>query len=57
VRKPGEGGGFEFDKARHDKGAKLVLDVRIPPGGGVEDAGEGDRHPGATPVHRRLYLA
>ena len=30
-------GSFRFDPERHDDGAKTVLGVRIPPGGGVKD--------------------
>ena len=37
VKNPAEGGGFEFDRATHDNGAKVVLDVRIPKGGGMQD--------------------
>jgi uncharacterized protein (DUF1800 family) len=37
VKNPAEGGGFEFDRATHDDRAKVVLGVRIPKGGGVQD--------------------
>ena len=37
VKNPAEGGSFEFDRATHDNKAKVVLDVRIPKGGGMQD--------------------
>ena len=37
IRKPNEEGTFEFHPAAHDRGAKRVLGVAIPPGGGMED--------------------
>ena len=63
IASPREGGGFVFRRPWHDAGAKTVLGVRIPPGGGEED---GDRvldllarHPAtartvATALSRRL---
>ena len=38
IRNPQQGGGFTFNERVHDKGEKLVLGVRIPAGGGKEDA-------------------
>ena len=38
IRNPQQGGGFTFNERVHDKGEKLVLGVRIPAGGGREDA-------------------
>ena len=37
IRQPQQGGEFYFDPKRHDRGAKLVLGVKIPAGGGIED--------------------
>jgi uncharacterized protein (DUF1800 family) len=37
IAAPREGGGFVFRPALHDAGAKLVLGVRIPAGGGESD--------------------
>ncbi len=37
IRSPGEGGDFEYNDKVHDKGEKIVLGVKIPAGGGVED--------------------
>lgn len=37
VKNPAEGGGFEFNRATHDDRAKVVLGVRIPKGGGMQD--------------------
>jgi uncharacterized protein (DUF1800 family) len=37
IRNPQQGGGFEFRKRMHDKGPKMVLGHRIPPGGGIRD--------------------
>jgi uncharacterized protein (DUF1800 family) len=37
IRAPREGGGFFFNEKVHDKGAKVVLGVTIPAGGGKED--------------------
>jgi uncharacterized protein (DUF1800 family) len=37
IRAPKEGGGFFFNAKVHDKGAKVVLGVKIPAGGGKED--------------------
>ena len=63
IAAPRDGGGFVFRRAWHDAGAKTVLGVRIPAGGGVED-GERvldllARHPAtartvATVLSRRL---
>jgi uncharacterized protein (DUF1800 family) len=38
IRQPREGGDFFYNDRVHDKGAKTVLGVRIPAGGGQEDA-------------------
>src|SRR5271154_4581576 len=38
IKNPQQGGGFTFNERVHDKGEKLVLGVRIPAGGGKEDA-------------------
>jgi hypothetical protein len=35
--RPARGGGFEYNDRVHDKGAKVVLGVTIPAGGGKED--------------------
>ncbi len=37
IRQPREGGDFFYNDKVHDKGAKLVLGVKIPAGGGRED--------------------
>ena len=37
IRQPREGGGFFYNDRVHDKGAKVVLGVTIPAGGGKED--------------------
>lgn len=37
IRKPQEEGTFEFHPLAHDRGAKRVLGVDIPAGGGIED--------------------
>ncbi len=37
IDKPGQGGGFRFDEALHDEGAKIVLGKKIPAGGGIRD--------------------
>jgi hypothetical protein len=37
IRRPQEGGDFEFDPRMHDAGPKLVLGTAIPAGGGIED--------------------
>ena len=37
IRQPQQGGEFYFDPKRHDRGAKVVLGVKIPAGGGIED--------------------
>jgi uncharacterized protein (DUF1800 family) len=37
IRKPQEEGSFEFHPQAHDRGAKRVLGVDIPAGGGMED--------------------
>jgi hypothetical protein len=37
IRKPNEDGAFEFHPRAHDTGAKRVLGVEIPAGGGMED--------------------
>jgi uncharacterized protein (DUF1800 family) len=37
IRQPNQGGGFEYDDRKHDKGEKLVLGVKIPAGGGKDD--------------------
>jgi uncharacterized protein (DUF1800 family) len=38
IRQPREGGDFFYNDRVHDKGEKLVLGVKIPAGGGKEDA-------------------
>jgi uncharacterized protein (DUF1800 family) len=38
IRPPREGGGFFYNDRVHDKGEKIVLGVRIPAGGGQDDA-------------------
>jgi uncharacterized protein (DUF1800 family) len=38
IRQPREGGDFFYNDRVHDKGAKVVLGVTIPAGGGKEDA-------------------
>jgi uncharacterized protein (DUF1800 family) len=38
IRNPRQGGGFYFAPRLHDKGEKTVLGVKIPAGGGQEDA-------------------
>jgi uncharacterized protein (DUF1800 family) len=37
IDKPNLGGGFRFAERQHDLGEKIVLGVRIPPGGGEKD--------------------
>jgi uncharacterized protein (DUF1800 family) len=37
LRNPRQGGGFEFIERLHDRGAKIVLGVKIPAGGGMDD--------------------
>ena len=37
VRQPRQGGEFAFNHRMHDNGAKVVLGVKIPAGGGIED--------------------
>lgn len=37
IRRPQQGGGFFFAPRLHDRGAKTVLGVRIPAGGGEDD--------------------
>jgi uncharacterized protein (DUF1800 family) len=37
IRQPQLGGEFTFNKRMHDAGEKVVLGVRIPAGGGIED--------------------
>jgi uncharacterized protein (DUF1800 family) len=37
IKAPRQGGGFEYNDRMHDKGEKIVLGVRIPAGGGIED--------------------
>lgn len=37
IRNPRSGGGFFFNARVHDRGAKTVLGVNIPAGGGIED--------------------
>jgi uncharacterized protein (DUF1800 family) len=37
IDQPGQGGPFSFNPRMHDEGEKVVLGVRIPPGGGIED--------------------
>jgi len=37
VRQPRQGGDFAFNRRMHDNGEKVVLGVRIPAGGGIED--------------------
>ena len=37
IDRPRLGGGFRFEPRIHDRGGKIVLGVRIEPGGGVED--------------------
>ncbi len=37
IREPRRGGGFEFNARLHDQGEKVVLGVKIPAGGGMED--------------------
>jgi uncharacterized protein (DUF1800 family) len=37
IDQPGQGGPFSFNRRMHDEGEKVVLGVRIPPGGGIED--------------------
>jgi uncharacterized protein (DUF1800 family) len=37
IRNPQRGGNFEFNPRMHDNGEKMVLGVRIPAGGGMED--------------------
>jgi uncharacterized protein (DUF1800 family) len=56
---PREGGGFIFRPRQHDRGAKVVLGVRFPAGGGIE---EGERmirflaHHPATAHHIAFQL-
>ena len=37
IRQPQRGGGFDFNDRLHDNGQKIVLGVKIPTGGGMED--------------------
>jgi uncharacterized protein (DUF1800 family) len=37
IDRPGEGGPFTFNPRMHDQGEKVVLGVKIPAGGGIED--------------------
>jgi len=37
IRAPRQGGGFFYNDRWHDKGAKVVLGVTIPAGGGIDD--------------------
>ncbi len=37
IKNPRQGGGFEFNERVHDRGAKTVLGVNIPAGGGMDD--------------------
>jgi uncharacterized protein (DUF1800 family) len=37
IKAPREGASFVFRERMHDNGPKIVLGVRIPPGGGIED--------------------
>ena len=37
INRPQFGGGFTFNKRLHDEGEKIVLGVKIPAGGGMED--------------------
>ena len=37
IAKPNKGGDFEYNDKVHDKGEKVVLGHRIPPGGGFDD--------------------
>ncbi len=37
LKNPRQGGGFEFNERLHDRGAKTVLGVKIPAGGGMDD--------------------
>lgn len=37
IDRPGQGGSFRFDPRMHDDGAKVVLGVKIPAGGGKKD--------------------
>ncbi|MBV8907092.1 MAG: DUF1800 domain-containing protein [Acidobacteriia bacterium] len=37
IDRPGEGGPFTFNPKMHDQGEKIVLGVKIPAGGGIED--------------------
>jgi uncharacterized protein (DUF1800 family) len=37
IHNPERGGQFEFNPRRHDNGEKMVLGVKIPSGGGMED--------------------
>jgi uncharacterized protein (DUF1800 family) len=37
IRDPQRGGGFQFNEKMHDKGEKIVLGVKIPADGGMED--------------------
>ncbi len=37
IHNPERGGQFEFNARRHDNGEKMVLGVKIPAGGGMED--------------------
>jgi uncharacterized protein (DUF1800 family) len=37
IREPQQGGGFEFRERLHDNGPKVVLGVKIPLGGGIDD--------------------
>jgi uncharacterized protein (DUF1800 family) len=38
INQPQRGGSFTFNKRLHDNGEKIVLGVKIPAGGGMEDA-------------------
>jgi uncharacterized protein (DUF1800 family) len=59
IAMPREGGGFVFRKRMHDSGAKVVLGIRFPAGGGIE---EGERmihilaHHPSTAHHIALQL-
>jgi uncharacterized protein (DUF1800 family) len=60
IRPPRLGGGFFYNDRLHDKGAKVVLGVKIPAGGGMDD---GEKvldilaHSPATAHHVSLELA
>ena len=40
INQPQRGGRFQFNRRLHDTGEKIVLGVRIPAGGGIEDGGK-----------------